>query len=402
MNTKLIALVLFTLTFGAFAYYPTLDAKTVVVDPLDPLDSVEVPLNANGQPVIDVVFVLDTTGSMSGLIQTAKEKIWSIASTMAAAQPTPEIRIGLVGYRDRGDAYVTRKVDLSGDLDSVYAALMDFQADGGGDTPESVNAALEVAVNSMSWSEQDQAYQVIFLVGDAPPHMDYQDEMQYPAIVAAARERGIVVNAIQCGAMSVTAEPWAQIAALGQGSFFQVEQAGSAVAYTTPFDTELADLSARLDATRLYYGSEEDKEAAAAKLAATEKLSALASDEAKARRAAFNLSAAGEINRLGENELVDAVTKGEVRLEELSASALPAAIAAMSPAEQSAHVAQLADERAELQGRMRALAESRDAFIRQKVEEEGGAADSLDQKLYDAIADQAKHVGLDYDDGPSY
>ncbi len=400
MKTKLFALALFTLTFGTIAYYPTLDAKTVTV--IDPLDPVEVPINANGQPVIDVVFVLDTTGSMSGLIQTAKEKIWSIASTMAAAQPTPEIRIGLVGYRDRGDAYVTKKIDLSDDLDSVYAALMDFQADGGGDTPESVNEALHVAVNAMSWSDQDQAYQVIFLVGDAPPHMDYQDEMQYPAIIASARERGIVVNAIQCGDMSVTAAPWAQIAGLGKGSYFQVEQAGSAVAYTTPYDAELAELSARLDATRLYYGSEEDKEVAAAKVAATEKLSSLASDEAKARRAAFNMSAAGRKNRLGENELIDAVTKGEVQLEELEPEALPAAIAAMSPTEQRAHVAELADERAELQGRMRELAESRDDFIRQKVDEDGGAKDSLDQKLYEAIADQARIVGLDYEGGPSY
>ncbi len=400
MKTKLFALTLFALTFGAIAWYPTLNAKTTTV--IDSIDPVDVPINANGQPVIDVVFVLDTTGSMSGLIQTAKEKIWSIASTMAAAQPTPEIRIGLVGYRDRGDAYVTRKVDLSDDLDSVYAALMDFQADGGGDTPESVNEALHVAVNAMSWSEKDQAYQVIFLVGDAPPHMDYQDEMQYPAIIASARERGIVVNAIQCGDMPVTAGPWAQIASLGKGSYFQVEQAGSAVAYTSPYDAELAELSARLDATRLYYGTEEDKEAAAAKMAATEKLSSLASDEAKARRAAFNMLAAGKKNRLGENELIDAVTKGEVQLEELEPEALPAAIAAMAPAEQRAHVAELAEERAELQGRMRELAESRDDYIRQKVDEDGGAADSLDQKLYEAIADQARIVGLDYEGGPSY
>ena len=68
---------------------------------------------ANEQSRIDVVFVLDTTGSMGGLIQAAREKIWSIATTMASAQSAPEIRMGLVAYRDRGDAYVTRVVDLS-------------------------------------------------------------------------------------------------------------------------------------------------------------------------------------------------------------------------------------------------------------------------------------------------
>ena len=108
----------------------------------------------NPQPRVEVVFVLDTTGSMSGLIDAAKEKIWSIATTMAQARPAPEIRIGLVAYRDRGDAYITRVTNLSEDLDSVYSALMDLQADGGGDGPESVNRALYDAVNEISWSDQ--------------------------------------------------------------------------------------------------------------------------------------------------------------------------------------------------------------------------------------------------------
>jgi Mg-chelatase subunit ChlD len=70
-------------------------------------------------PRIDVVFALDTTGSMSGLIEGAKQKIWSVASAMADGRPTPRIRIGLVGYRDRGDDYVTRTTDLTEDIDEV-------------------------------------------------------------------------------------------------------------------------------------------------------------------------------------------------------------------------------------------------------------------------------------------
>ena len=90
--------------------------------------------------------MLDTTGSMSGLIHAAQEKIWSIASTLAQAQQAPEISMGLVAYRDRGDAYVTQVVDLDRDLDSMYSKLMDFRAAGGGDGPEAVNEALEAAI----------------------------------------------------------------------------------------------------------------------------------------------------------------------------------------------------------------------------------------------------------------
>lgn len=398
MKSKILGLALFALTLGSVIYYPLLKARSVDTNPV-PVAHLVAPV---GNPKVDVVFVLDTTGSMSGLIQTAKDKIWSIATTMASAQPTPEIRIGLVAYRDRGDQYITQVVDLSDDLDSVYATLMDFQADGGGDTPESVNKALYDAVHDISWSQDSQAYQVVFLVGDAPPHTDYQDEVSYPEIMAAANRKGIVINTIQCGDMPATAASWTQIANLGQGKFFQVEQAGSAVAMTTPFDAELAALSAQLDDTRLYFGSAEEKEKMAGKIAATDKLHEGSSLESRARRATFNMSAGGRANLLGKNDLVDGVASGEVKLEELDEAELPAALKPMAPAEQQAYVAELAQERSDLQRQMRELAEDRDDYISKKVNEAGGYKDSLDQKIYEAVAEQAAVAGLEYKDGPEY
>ncbi len=399
MNMKILGTALFALTLGTVMYYPQLQAKAVNANPqIDPQTNHHITAT---RPVVDVVFVLDTTGSMSGLIQTAKEKIWSIASTMASAQQTPDIRIGLVGYRDRGDAYVTRVVDLNNDLDSVYATLMDFQAGGGGDTPESVNQALYDAVYAMSWSNAEQAYQTIFLVGDAPPHMDY-NETQYPAIVAAANERGIVINTIQAGNIPSTIEPWTTIASLGHGNFFQVDQAGGAVAYESPFDKEIATLAAKLDATRLYYGTAEEKRLMDDKVAATEKVNAKASVAARARRGTFNAGEAGRENLLGDNELVDAIASGVVALEEIESDELPAALKPMPREEQVAYVAQLAEERADIQQKIRRLAKDRDQFIAKKVDEAGGLHDSLDQKLYETVKEQAGKSGLEYKDGPAY
>ena len=394
MNIKLLGIALFGLTLAAIVYYPQLSAKNIQVDP---------PINHHitANPRIDVVFVLDTTGSMGGLLQTAKEKIWSIATTMASAQQTPEIRIGLVAYRDRGDSYVTKIVDLSDDLDSVYAKLMDFEANGGGDTPESVNKALYDAVHNMSWSQQDQAYQVIFIIGDAPPHMDY-NEVRYPQIVAPALEKGIVINTIQCGEIPSAIEPWTQIASLGHGIFFQVEQAGGSVAYTTPFDEQIADLSAKLDDTRLYYGTEEEKEKMRGKVAATDKLHAGASLASRARRGVFNVSAGGRTNLLGDNELVSAVASGSIDLNELDEDALPEALKPMARAEQEAFVAELAEERADLQRQIRELSQDRDGYLAKKVDAAGGLKDSLDQKIYDAVKEQAGEAGLKYEDGPAY
>jgi Mg-chelatase subunit ChlD len=392
MKTKILGIALFLMTLGAVVYYPQLMAKNVAVNHH---------ITAVQNPKVDVVFVLDTTGSMSGLIQTAKEKIWSIATTMASAQPTPEIRIGLVAYRDRGDQYVTRIVDLSDDLDSVYAALMDFEAGGGGDTPESVNKALYDAVNHMSWSQGEQAYQVVFLVGDAPPHMDY-NEVRYPQIVASAIEKGIVINTIQCGEIPTTVGPWTQIASLGKGNFFQVEQAGGAVAYTTPYDDEIAKLSAALDDTRLYYGTDEEKERMQKKVAATDKLELTASVATRARRGVFNAAVGGKANLLGENELVDAVATGTVELDDLEAEALPEALKPMAPEEQRAYVQRLAGERADLKRQIQELSADRDGYIAEKVDEAGGMKDSLDQQLYEAVKEQAGKAGLTYENGPAY
>ena len=75
------------------------------------------------KPQVEVVFCLDTTGSMSGLIEGAKQKIWSIVNQIASGRPAPDVKVGLLAYRDRGDVYVTRVFDLTDDLDEVHKNL---------------------------------------------------------------------------------------------------------------------------------------------------------------------------------------------------------------------------------------------------------------------------------------
>ncbi len=401
MKSKLFALALFAATLAAVAFYPTVQGN--VLRPVPPPGAaLPMPPVAGQTPVVEVVFVLDTTGSMGGLIHAAKDKIWSIASTMASAQPAPEIRMGLVAYRDRGDAYVTRVVDLSDDLDSMYATLMSFEAAGGGDGPESVNRALYDAVNAMSWSQDGNAYRTIFLVGDAPPHMDYPDDVKYTVSLATARDKGIVVNTIQCGDVHATIQPWQRIASLGNGRYFDVAQAGSALALATPFDSELAELSAELDSTRLYYGSAEEKASMGAKVAATEKLHEAASDESRARRAAFNLRKSGKANFLGKNELVEAVTSGRVDLRDIDRNALPAEMQSMAPEKQQTYLAETAKKRQNLVRQLKELASKRDAYIASQVSEDEDAAESLDHKIYETVRSQAASTGLEYEDGPAY
>jgi Mg-chelatase subunit ChlD len=400
MKATAAAIVLFTATAAAVAVYPGLRGD--VSTPAATTENGSQVLTA-GRPRVEVVFVLDTTGSMGGLIAAAKEKIWSIAGTMSQAQPAPEIRIGLVAYRDRGDEYVTRVIDLSRDLDSMYATLMDFQAQGGGDGPESVNQALYDAVHRVSWSQDPDTYRVLFLVGDAPPHMDYQDDIAWPVTVEAAREKGIRVNTIQCGESVAARDTWNDIAAAGRGSFFQVEQAGGAVAIATPYDERLADLSEELDETRLYYGDAEDKERQERKKEATTKLHSTASVAARARRAVFNASESGEANLLDDKDLVEDVISGRVDLGEVAPEALPAPLQDIPREERQAVVEETAKRREALKRDIQTLSKERSDYLRAQVEAEGGAEASLDHGIFRSVRKQAKESGLNYEaEAPSY
>jgi uncharacterized protein YegL len=393
-NTKFVALALLVATATGIALFPTLQkAQATQTTQVVPAQSHR----------IEVVFVLDTTSSMSGLIHAAREKIWSIATTMASAQENPDIKMGLVAFRDRGDAYITRVFDLSNDLDSMYASLMDFRAQGGGDGPESVNQALYDAIHKVSWSNDSNVYRVVFLVGDAPPHMDYANDVKYPVTLAAAANKGIVVNAIQSGQHQFTRPAWQEIAALGHGKYFQVEASGNAVAVSTPFDEQLSRLAAELEDARLYYGDAETKKVQKAKLDANARLRKELSTEALARRDTFNATASGKANLLGESELVDAISSGRVELDEIEEENLPASLQAMAPAEQMEIITEQAQRRNQLQQEIKKLSASRSNFIKQKIAAEGGADDSLDEKIYRAVKDQAASIGLTYDsDSASY
>ena len=355
------------------------------------------------RPRIEVVFVLDTTGSMSGLISAAKEKIWAIANTLATTKPAPDIRMGLVAYRDRKDAYVTQVTDLTDDLDAVYTKLMAFRAQGGGDTPESVNQALNEAVTKIKWSAADKTYRVIFLVGDCPPHMDYKDDVKYPRTCEIAAKRGITINTVQCGTNSSTTPIWKDIARRSEGGYFQVGQSGSAILAGTPFDAELAKLASELDATRVYYGTARERAVEEARVRVAGEISRKASVTAAARRGAFNAGKAGLRNFAGRQELVQAVEDGRVKVGDLKDEELPESMRKMSAKERAAFVQKNLVRRKELRARIQELAGKRQDHIKKQIEEKKlDAKASFDHGVYEAIKAQGARKDIKLEGGPKY
>ena len=345
------------------------------------------------RPRIEAVFVLDTTGSMSGLINGAKQKIWSIVNQMSNANITPEIKIGLIGYRDRGDQYVTNRFDLTNDIDALYGNLQHFEAQGGGDTPESVNQALHEAVTRMSWSRDQDVYRVVFLVGDAPPHMDYRDDVPYPRSVEMAAAKGIYINTIQCGKMSETREIFASIAKLGGGQFASISQDGAMVATHTPMDEELAKLNVALAKTVVTYGAESDKKELKGKVGRMLK----AAPSAVASRLSYFSKHGGKTNS-GRADLVAALDGDEVALSELSTEELPTEMQAMNASEREKYVRTKALKRSEIKSKIVTLAESRDEYLEKSsiAREAEGKDDAFDDRLLGTIRTQAADKGIVY------
>jgi hypothetical protein len=328
-------------------------------------------------PRVELVFALDTTGSMGGLLDGAKRKIWSIAQFIANGQPKPDLRVGLVAYRDIGDEYVTRFYDLSGDLDEVFEHLSSFEAAGGGDTPEHVSKALSDAVLRTSWTRDQGTLKQVYLVGDAPPHTDYHDGFDYLKIAKKAHEMGIHINTIRCGADESTAMVWNQIASSAAGEYASIDQSGGVRVAATPYDTKLAELNARLIDSTIRYGA---GRVAAERRAHAAKAMAPAAASDRAGYFATRDDSAEDMKLL------------QPRLGGVAPSELPTEMQAMSDDERETYVKKKAEERGKVKAEISALAKQRNEWLRTK----GGGAkkDSFDAKVEGALKEQAKSVGL--------
>ena len=344
-------------------------------------------------PRVEVAFVLDTTGSMAGLIEGAKQKIWSIANQLASGAPTPEVRMALIGYRDRGDAYVTRVRDLTDDIDAVYAELQGYAAGGGGDTPESVNQALHEAVTRLDWSQDDGVYRVVFLVGDAPPHLDYADDVGFEESVRLAKQRGIVVNTVQCGDLAETTPIWQQIASAGGGHYAAIRQDGGMLAMATPLDAELASLNRELAATLVPYGDAGER----AELESKRDRAAAAAPATVASRLGFLSKLGGRLNA-GRADLVDAIAGGTASLDDVPEEELPATLLPMAPAEREAYVKEKAERRAHIQAEIDAISKQRDAWVADENARRAasGEGDGFDVKVLESVREQAASAGIAY------
>lgn len=353
-----------------------------VSSPPEPIQTIPtIPTIATTGPHrIDVVFAVDTTGSMGGLLEGAKRTVWSIASHIRATDPNADVRIGLVAYRDVTDNYVTKPFALTTDLDSVYAELASYTASGGGDFPEHVDAAIDVSLHKMLW--RSDAKKLLFVVGDAPPHPEPVGGV--PSHVALAREAadsGIVINTIRCGDNASAQVAFQRIAELGHGDFSTIRQDGGVRQIATPYDNEIATLSAQVDQTAIIVGGDGVRGRVEASRAANEAAPAAA----KADRAAYYNTGKGAGMVRSADDLVGGYATGTMTVEGVADSDLPADLRGKDKAEVKAEVEHRVAQRKELQGKIIELSKQRAEFLSKQAKSDG-----FDAKVKSTVEKQIK------------
>lgn len=152
---------------------------------------------------VDIVFVMDTTGSMGEEIQRLKSTI-EIINLNLVGNSKNQVRFGMVLYRDKKEEYVTKVIPLTSNLDDFKKELNKVGAAGGGDYPEDLQSALKDTIKEIDWRKN--AVRLSFIITDAPPHLDYRQDYTYISAMKEASEKGIKLYSIGTGGLDINGE----------------------------------------------------------------------------------------------------------------------------------------------------------------------------------------------------
>jgi hypothetical protein len=332
------------------------------------------------------------------LIDSARAKLWDVVNELATAKPTPLLRVGLLTYgspklstADQG--WVVRQIDLTTDLDTVYARMMAMTTSGG---DEYVGWVLNDALHTMSWSADASALKLIFVAGnESADQASHQYNFRH--VAELARGEGIVINAFYAGdPQRGIAEAWDQVAQQGGGHFAAIDMHKGTIQVATPQDKVLRELNEQLNATYVPYGRRGDE--GAANQEAQDHNAAGLGVQSVASRVAAKATA---LYHNAAWDLVDAAASADFDLAEVKEEDLPENMRSMAAPERRAHVEEQRQARAAIQKKIRQVNAEREGYLKAKRAQRGGGKTSLDDAMRQAIRQQGADKGLTFEESAS-
>ncbi len=341
---------------------------------------------------VDIAICLDTSGSMNGLIESAKQKLWAIVNELSRVKPKPRLRVALYHYGNdslnQETGWVKQLCPLTDDLDKIYEELFKLRTNGG---TELVARVVRAATNNLNWSSQKNALKMIVVAGNEAATQDREYKLR--DICKASINNGIIINTIFCGnAQQGRQTGWADAANWAEGQYSAIDQNRGTVIIKTPYDKRIIELNIELNATYLGYGKRGRKYKS--RQEAQDANAASLNVPAQASRTA---SKASGLYVNSKWDVVDAVRDNKLNLSEVSGKDLPKVMKPMSAGERTKYVEKLASRRKELQKEIRQLNVKRIAHQKTEMKKQGmDEGKSFDGMLRRAIQAQGQKKGLTF------
>ena len=366
---------------------PTGDDNITISDPRAVDDS---------QEKVQIAVLLDTSGSMSGLIDQTRTQLWKVVNTFIEAHrdgKAPYVEVALYEYGNSslhmGNNYIRQIQPFTRDLDQLSSDLFALRTNGG---EEYCGAVIQRALGDLKWDASAKTYKTIFIAGNEP---FTQGSVDARAACRDAAEKGIIVNTIHCGNRDAgIAGHWHDGAALAEGKYMIIDQDKAVAHITAPQDKAIRDLGLELNETYIGYGLKH-KEAKirqeVADVKATENARSGAAVGRSVTKASANYSNASW-------DIVDAHRMKKVNLNELPKDQLPEEMRGMNEQQKKDYIEKAARKRAIIQAQILDLNKQREAFVkkeRQKLADSGDK--TLDQVLIEAARTQAKALGYSFE-----
>ena len=394
MKSKLLLLTVFVVTGTVIGFYPLVSNVQANLGQIAPIANTPKPppllIDQGGllvRPKIQLAILLDTSSSMNGLLDQARNQLWQVVnefseSTQNGVKPLLEVAVYEYGNSGlaRANGFTRQLTGLTQELDSVSEALFSLTTNGG---DEYCGYVIASAVSELNWSNRDGDIKAIFIAGNEP---FTQGPVAFQTAMINAQQKGITVNTIHAGDYQRgVSSGWQQAALLAGGDYMSIDHNIKVAHIVAPQDKKIAELNARLNQTYIPYGKQGQNKAD--RQQSQDAQSAGISAGLMAKRAKAKIS---QMYHNSSWDLVDAMEEGSVELESMEQEALPAAMQDMDLSERKDYVAGKLQSRAEIKQEIHSLSEERGAYVAEQEALQPGAAPSVSSALSQSIRHQGE------------